>query len=90
MKTVENWLNNLNDLTLKFIIFDNLVPIWRSKEVSTMSEALSYGFVWSGTRQGFDFWDRICKRMFRLEVEEKTELAADVTYNEFSKWDDNK
>lgn len=87
MRTVENWLNDLNDLTLKLIIFDNLIPIWRSKEVSNMSEALSYGFVWSGTRQGFDFWDRICKRMFRLEIEKQAYLISNITYNEFSRWD---
>lgn len=86
MEPVIKWLDQIEDLSLKFIMFDNLKrtrSLIIDRPINKMSQALSSAFVWTQSPQGFIFWDKIHRQICNLEYSNDHALIKLLTYDKF-------
>jgi len=86
MEPVIKWLDQIEDLSLKFIMFDNLTRtphLTIDIPINKMSQALSSAFMWLNSPQGFNFWDNIHRQICNLEDSNDHALIKLLTYDQF-------
>ena len=65
-KTIAQWFAECNDASLKAKLQNNLIAEFAEattdsigQEITTLNKAISCGFYWSSTPEGFDFWNSL-------------------------------
>ena len=57
--TVEWWLNQLKDPIIKRLALGNMDNRYNNRFTNDLQGAIGYSFIWKGTKEGHDFWDKI-------------------------------
>lgn len=65
MQTVEYWLNTLES-PLKYLALERMTN--NDHEANSQSEAVSFGFRWYETKEGYRYWQNIFNQLKEKET----------------------
>lgn len=60
-KTINEWFNTVGDVILREKLIERCQPSRRGARCKSLRKALSTGFVWRVTPEGYDYWYKLCK-----------------------------
>lgn len=79
MKTIEQWLSEIDNVAVRTKALKNLVPSTLPFIADSQSDALLQAFAWEDTEEGFMYWNDVhhilCKDE-RVDCEQQKEKDA--------------